>query len=65
MAKNRRRAKGDGALFQRKDGRWQGEIFLGYDGEGKPRYKAVTAKMQAVCREKLEQLKKQRDAGIL
>lgn len=28
MAKNRRRAKGDGALFRRKDGRWQGEVFL-------------------------------------
>ena len=63
--KGRRRAKGDGALFKRGDGRWQGEVLVCYDGNGKPKYKTVTAKTQEACREKLELLKEERDAGTL
>lgn len=63
--KGRRRAKGDGALFRRGDGRWQGEVLVRYDGDGKPEYKVTTAKTQEACREKLERLKKERDAGTL
>ena len=36
MAKNKvvsktRRANGEGSIFQRKDGRWVGNITIGYD----------------------------------
>lgn len=66
MARNkkRRRARGDGALFQRGDGRWQGEVMVRYV-DGKPQYKTVTAKTQEACRKKLEELKKQQAQGVL
>lgn len=62
--KGRRRAKGDGALFQRGDGRWQGEVLVKYV-DGKPKYKTVTAKTQEACRKKLEELKRQHEKGVL
>ena len=39
MAKNKvvsktRRANGEGSIFQRKDGRWVGNITIGYDEKG-------------------------------
>ena len=60
-----RRAHGEGTIFKRKDGRWQGAITLGYDKNGKQRRKTAYGKTQAQVRQKLEALKRQHAAGLL
>ncbi len=57
MAK--RRKQGEGTLRLRKDGRWEGRIVVGYDDNGLPKTKNVTAKTKTECAEKLELLKEQ------
>ena len=57
MAK--RRKAGQGTLRLRKDGRWEGRVVIGYDDNGKPKTKNVTAKTKAACQEKLDALKHQ------
>ena len=54
MAK--RRKKGEGSVRQRKDGRWEGRVVIGYDEKGLPRTKNVLAKTKRECQEKLKQL---------
>ncbi len=57
MAK--RRKQGEGTLRLRKDGRWEGRIVVGYDDNGLPKTKNVTAKTKTECAAKLELLKEQ------
>ena len=57
MAK--RRKQGEGTLRLRKDGRWEGRVVIGYDDNGLPITKNVTAKSKTECAEKLETLKSQ------
>ncbi len=54
----RRRAKGEGTIFKRKDGRWQGAITIGRDETGKQRRKTVYGRTQTEVRKKLDELKK-------
>ena len=54
-----KRKYGDGSIFQRKDGRWEGRIVIGYNEKGNPITKNVMAKTQGECKEKLETLKEQ------
>ncbi len=52
MAK--RRARGEGSLRKRSDGRWEGRYTAGCDSEtGKLIYRNVLARTQAVCKTKL------------
>jgi len=53
-----KRANGEGTISKRADGRWIGQITLGYDEFGKAIRKACSAKTQAECRKKLNELKK-------
>jgi hypothetical protein len=55
-----KRKYGDGSIFQRKDGRWEGRIVIGYNEKGNPITKNVTAKTQGECKEKLEALKEKK-----
>lgn len=55
MAK--RRKNGAGTVRLRKDGRWEGRVVIGYDGNGNPKTKNVLAKTKAECLKKLEELK--------
>ena len=55
MAK--RRKSGEGTVRQRKDGRWEGRVVVGYDENGLPKTKNVLAKTKTECVEKLEALK--------
>ena len=48
-----RRAKGEGMLRKRKDGRWEGWFNIGKDENGKIKRKSVTAKTKTECQEKL------------
>lgn len=54
-----KRKYGEGSVFLRKDGRWEGRIVVGYHENGNPKTKNVTAKTQAECKEKLQSLKEQ------
>ena len=36
-SKENRRAKGDGTVFQLKDGKWRAQITVGYKADGKPK----------------------------
>lgn len=56
MTKNKRK-QGDGTMRLRSDGRWEGRIVVGYDENGKPKTKNVTAKTKFECEEKLAALK--------
>ena len=58
MAKNKRK-QGEGTMRLRSDGRWEGRIVVGYDDEGKPKTKNVTAKTKYECEEKLKALKEE------
>ncbi len=58
----KRREHGEGAIYQTKDGRWRGEILLGFTTEGKHKRKIVYGKTRLEVRTKLDPLaKKQRD----
>lgn len=58
MAK-RKRKYGEGSLFQRKDGRWEGRVVVDYKENGNPITKNCTAKTKAECEAKLEKLKQE------
>ena len=55
----RKRKAGDGTVRQRKDGRWEGRIVIGYDDNGCPKTKNVLAKTKKECVEKLQKLKEE------
>ena len=55
----RKRKAGDGTVRQRKDGRWEGRIVIGYDDNGYPKTKNVLAKTKKGCLEKLQKLKEE------
>lgn len=48
---------GEGSIFLRKDGRWEGRVFVGYNEKGNPKTKSVTAKTKGECQERLNALK--------
>ena len=54
---SKKRKPGEGTLRQRKDGRWEARVVIGYDEKGLPITKNVTAMEKGKCLEKLEQLK--------
>ena len=57
MAK--RRARGEGSLRKRSDGRWEGRYTTGRDPEtGKLIYRNVLARTQAECKSKLREAMK-------
>lgn len=56
---NKKRKYGEGSIFLRKDGRWEGRVVVGYKENGNPKTKSVTAKTQSECKEKLQVLKEQ------
>mgnify|MGYP004509714549 FL=1 len=56
MAKKK---QGDGSVFQRKDGRWEGRIVVGYKENGYAQTKNVTAHIKTECQEKLAKLREE------
>ena len=52
----RKRKAGDGTVRQRKDGRWEGRIVIGYDDNGYPKTKNVLAKTKKECVKKLRRI---------
>lgn len=61
----RRRARGEGSIRKRKDGRWEGRYTIGRDEEtGKLIYKNVLAKTQAECKRKLGEAINQQQESV-
>ena len=56
MAKKK---QGDGSVFQRRDGRWEGRIVVGYKKNGYAKTKNVTAHTKTECQEKLAKLREE------
>ncbi len=52
-----RRKAGEGSIIQRRDGRWEGRVVVGYDEKNLPQTKNVLTKTKRECEEKLERLK--------
>lgn len=65
-ARKVRRGRGEGSIYRRKDGRWAGEVFLGYSEDGKRLRKVVYGQTQAEVLEKLRtiQLQLHRDGQL-
>ena len=61
----RKRADGEGSIYQRVDALWVGELMVGYRPDGKPDRRRVSAKTQMECRRKLDALKQQHAHGTL
>ena len=62
-SKGRRGAKGAGSAFQRADGRWVGQVHVGYDEDGKAKYASRTAKTEKEAVEKMKALQRELDNG--
>jgi len=61
-----KRGNGEGSVFCRKDGRWQGELTLPADGLARPTRRTVYGRTQREALDKLRTLKDQiRDGGPL
>lgn len=58
------RAAGEGSLFRRKDGRWVGQLHIGWEG-GRRKYRYVHGRREAEVRERLTQMARGRDLGML
>jgi integrase len=59
------RANGEGSIYQRaSDSRWLGAVTIGFDANGRPRRKVVSAKTRAEVVRKLRTLQRQLDDGL-
>ena len=59
-----KRSNGEGMDRQRKDGRWECRVMIGYKPNGKPDYKSVYGKTKREAKEKLKKFLEDRAAGI-
>ena len=59
----KRRAHGEGTIFQLSSGKWQADISLGYKPDGKRNRKSLYGKTQKEVRQKLDALKQQLSQG--
>lgn len=59
------RANGEGSIYQRaSDGRWLGAATIGFDSNGRPKRKVVSAKTRNEVVQKLRRLHRQIDDGL-
>lgn len=64
MSTDRKRGmRGGGTIFQRPDGRWQGQVSLGHSG-GKRKRVSVTGKTVAEVQRKMRDMKSSADKGV-
>lgn len=54
-----RRKNGNGTLYQRSDGQWEGRYIIGYSEDGSVKKKYVTAKTKKECAAKLSKIKEE------
>lgn len=61
----KKRSAGDGALYKRRDGLWEGRVDIPPGPDGKRRTKSVYSKDRATAAEKLRNLQSEVDAGLV
>ena len=61
----RKRGHGEGSITQRKDGRWQGCLMVGYKADGKMDRRFVYGKTRTEVQRKLGELRYQHEQGML
>src|SRR5262249_43686023 len=61
----RRRGRGEGGIYQRKDGLWVASLSLGYDQNGKRRRRIVYGQTKAEVQEQLRKLQTDNALGRL
>ena len=59
----KRRGNSEGSIYQAKDGRWRGEISLGYKQDGKPRRKVLYGTTRAEVADQLKKLLRNQQLG--
>lgn len=60
-SKKTKRANGEGCISQLANGYWEARITIGYDENGKQKFKTFTSKKQSVVIEKLNEFKANRE----
>jgi len=60
-----RAANGESTIYQDAGGRWHGYISVGFTLSGKPDRRHVTGKTRAVVVQKVRDLERQRDTGMV
>jgi integrase len=61
----KRRGRGEGSVYQRKDGIWIASLSLGYDGDGKRQRLVVAGLTKKEALQKLDEKKGKHAAGLL
>jgi len=61
----RKRGNGEGTIVRRPDGRWMGQLMVGYGPDGKPRRRTVYGKTRQEVAAKLAELAAQHHKGLL
>jgi integrase len=54
--KTTRRGNNEGSIYQRSDGRWVGEVFIGYKPDGKPQRKVIYGKTRQEVAKKVQRM---------
>ena len=57
------RGKGEGSVFERPDGTWRGKVTVGYDNEGKQKFRWVPGKTQGEALAKVAEIKQRLSNG--
>ena len=60
----KKREAGQGSLFKRNDGRWEGRVVIGYNEQNKPITKRVTSKDKLECEKKLDEILKYQNLSL-
>jgi len=61
----KRRGRGEGSIFQRKEGTWCGVLTVGYDGNGKRRRRWIYGDTKTQVQEQLARLQREASVGLL
>ena len=61
----RRRGRGEGAIYQRGDAIWTGNVSLGYSEDGRRKRRVVYGKSKQEVQEKLRELQNDASSGVL
>ena len=61
----RKRGNGEGTIVRRPDGRWMGQLMVGYGPDGKPRRRTVYGRTRQEVAAKLAELAAQHHKGLL
>jgi len=60
----RRRGSGEGSIYRTRDGRWRGEISLGYKPDGRPRRKILYGRTRYDVSEDMKRVLREVQIGL-